>query len=286
MRGFLIFIAVLLSLVVGVPLLFLAGFLIDEVMHTYDTEARFRITIEVQHGDQIKTGSGVIGEAFHVFRNFNSGRLDNRTYLTGYAPTVDLGDKGLLLLSFMNATRTRAQWIEQMKTFHCTFDDIGCLPFSAYGLSSGGQTIGEMKAALRTLLKQSGPRDVPFAALPKLFRIMDDDRAYANLPWKDWSFGRDQSWGELIDQLSVQPDDLAARFGQGVVLRRVVVELTNDPVTPQPAIWPHWLTDKAKVAMEAVIYGMRKTEPIDAWVIAIHLHPAASTDADMALRRA
>jgi hypothetical protein len=255
MKGFLISIAALAALAVGVPLLFVVYLLVDEAVHSYSTEARFRITVEVQDGDQIKTGSSVIGENFQLFRNFETRSLDNKLLLTGYAPTVDLGEKGLLLLTFMDAARTPAQRSDQIKMFNCRFDDIGCLPFAAYGLSSGSQSLDQMKSALRTLLKQGGPRDVPFAALPKLFRIVDDDSAYANLPWEGWRWAVGQSWWKLIDQLTVQPDDLVVRFGHGVALKRVVVELTNDAVTPQPAIWPRWLKDKAMVAMGAILYG-------------------------------
>jgi hypothetical protein len=30
------------------------------------------------------------------------------------------------------------------------------------------------------------------------------------------------------------PDDLAASFGPGVQLKRVILQLTNDPITPPP----------------------------------------------------
>jgi hypothetical protein len=172
---------------------------------------------------------------------------------TGYAPTVDLGDKGLLLLTFMDATRTSQQAIEQMKKFHCRFGDFGCLPFAAYHIPSESNSLDQVKDEFRTLLKQSGSRDVSFADLPGLFRVVDDDSAYANLPWEDWKIANNQAWHNLVNQLTVQPNDLAARFGQGVFLKRVIVELTNDPVTPQPAIWPPWLRDKAVVAMGDIL---------------------------------
>jgi hypothetical protein len=82
----------------------------------------------------------------------------------------------------------------------------------------------EQAAALRALLRQSGPHDIPFAALPQLvmFTDINDKRT----------------------QKIVSPFDLAASFGPGVELRRVVLELTRDAITPAPQKWPPWLKIK------------------------------------------
>jgi hypothetical protein len=54
-------------------------------------------------------------------------------------------------------------------------DDIGCLPFAAYFQPGTdiGLSYSQQKAALHQLLRQSGPRDVPFVILPKLVRFRD-----------------------------------------------------------------------------------------------------------------
>jgi hypothetical protein len=183
-------------------------------------EVHCRITIDVQDGDQIKTGSGVIGILYTIQPDWSVDHFRNDTDQRGYAPTVDLGDKGLLALTFTYATRTPAQQAENNKYVRCFLGDIGCLPFAAYHLGSGGNMEDE-KVALGKLRQQSGPRDLPFVVLPLLVRIADGDR----LP------------------VAVHPDDLAAQFGQGVALRRVTLELTNDAVTPQPALWPKQITE-------------------------------------------
>jgi hypothetical protein len=53
--------------------------------------------------------------------------------------------------------------------------------------------------------------------------------------------------------LNPRPEDLAANFGPGVELKRVVLELTNDPVTSRPETWPQWLKEKGQ--MSAVLKG-------------------------------
>jgi hypothetical protein len=99
-----------------------------------------------------------------------------------------------------------------------------CLPFEAYGETGTGVATdySKRKVPLDGLLRQSGPRNVPFAALPKLVRFRDINDPHT------------------LTQLS--PNDLAASFGPGAELKRVVLQLTDDPVTPPPKIWPQWLT--------------------------------------------
>ena len=80
--------------------------------------------------------------------------------------------KGLLSWTFANAPsgpeyddgRNRNQQIS------CPLDDIGCLPFAGYFQPGTdiGLSYSQQKAALHQLLRQSGPRDVPFVILPKL----------------------------------------------------------------------------------------------------------------------
>ncbi|TAI60521.1 hypothetical protein CWO89_40240 [Bradyrhizobium sp. Leo170] len=61
--------------------------------------------VEVQDGDQVKTGSSVIDVAYSIQpdQTVNLGGQDTNPTPVGYAPTVDLGEKGLLFLTFANA---------------------------------------------------------------------------------------------------------------------------------------------------------------------------------------
>jgi hypothetical protein len=103
---------------------------------------------------------------------------------------------------------------------------VYCLPFEAYGERGTSVTTHhyDRKAPLEALLRKSGARDVPFAALPKLARFKEGDDP------------------RLL--VHVSPYNLAATFGPRVELKRVVLQLTDDPITPPPKIWPQWLTIK------------------------------------------
>jgi hypothetical protein len=225
MKGCLVAIGILAGLAI-----LAAGFF---WLNFYNIHVRYRLTVEVQDGDQIKTGASVIDVSYNIEPTWSPSHFNSFPVPVGYAPTVDLGEKGMLFLTFSNATRTPEQRAERNKQVFCLFDDIGCLPFAAYDKPGGAADFRWKKAALDELLRQSGPRDVPFIALPELIRFVDIDgqHRYVKLP----------------------PNSMAASFGPGVELKRVVVQLTDDPVTPVPEIWPQWLKEKGQ--MSAVLKG-------------------------------
>jgi hypothetical protein len=193
----------------------------------YDIHIRYRLTVEVQDGDQIKTGSSVIEASYSIQPDYLSAYPNTYARIDGYAPTVDLGEKGMLFLTFSNAMRSTEGQAERNKQVFCPFTDIGCLPFAAYHKSGKSNDSGEKQALLRELLRQSGPREVPFIVLPELARFVDADGQH-----------------ELVQ---VSPYDLAASFGPGVQLKRVILQLTNASTTPQPQVWPRWLKESGKM---------------------------------------
>jgi hypothetical protein len=225
MKGCLVALGILVGLVVLV-----VGYL---WLSFYNIHVRYRLTVEVQDDDQIKTGSSVIELLYNIEPDWSPSHFNGFPTFIGYAPTVDLGEKGMLFLTFSNAMRNSKQQAERNKQVFCLFDDIGCLPFAAYHISSGSTEPSQKRAALRELLRQSGPRDVPFITLTQLIRFVDvnGEHRYVDLP----------------------PDNLAVSFGPGVALKRVVLQLTDDPVTPRPEIWPQWLKQKGQ--MSAVLKG-------------------------------
>jgi hypothetical protein len=190
---------------------------------------RFRLTLEVKDGDQIRTGSSVLEVEYPI--SPDSLQLGGSSFrrVVGYAVTVDLGQKGLLFLTFINAHRTSQQVIELNKRIFCALDEAPCLPFAAYagpGSLPVNSTPSGQKAALDQLLRQSGPREVPFVALPQLVRFFDIN---------------DKSTKRIVS-----PFDLSASFGPGVQLNRVVLELSRSAITPAPQIWPQWLKVKGE----------------------------------------
>ena len=172
-------------------------------------------------GDEIRTGSSVLEVEYPIVPDGLNTGISSFRRVIGYAVTVDLGEKGAAFLIFFNAHRTSKQVIELNKRIFCALDEVPCLPFIAYagpGSLSVTSTPSEQKAALDQLLRRSGPRDVPFVALPQLVRFLDIS---------------DKSTKRIVS-----PFDLSASFGPGVELSRVVLELTRGVITPAPPIWP------------------------------------------------
>lgn len=192
----------------------------------YSIHVRYRLTVEMQDGDQIKTGSSIIDVAYDQEPDSISwsGPGGHVGPITGYAPTVDLGEKGLLFLTFENANRTPDQKRARNETLFCGMDDIACLPFAAYdkpGTNVVVRPFRQRAIELAELLRNSGPRDVPFAILPRFawFSNRNDPQTH----------------------VEVSPFTVAATLGPGIDLKRVILDLTDDPVTPQPQTWPQWL---------------------------------------------
>ena len=89
---------------------------------------RFRLTLEVKDGEQIRMGSSVLEVEYPIVPDsLNIGTSSFRRVI-GYAVTVDLGQKGLLFLTFINAHRTSKQVIELNKRIFCALDEVPCLP--------------------------------------------------------------------------------------------------------------------------------------------------------------
>jgi hypothetical protein len=195
-------------------------------LNFYHVHVRYRLTVEVQDGDRIKTGSSVIEASYSVQPDWSpSGPHTYDPRIIGYAPTIDLGEKGTLFLTF-NERRTALYAKERGKQVPCKFGVVGCVPFAAYNKSGAWSNATEERATLRELLRQSGVREVPFAMLPELVRFRNANDPQTREP--------------------VSPYDLAASFGPGVQLRHVTVQLTDDPVTPPPETWPQWMTVKGQ----------------------------------------
>lgn len=82
----------------------------------------------------------------------------------------------------------------------------------------------DRKVPLEVLLRKSGPRDVPFAALPKLSRFQNGD--------------------DPCLLVHVSPYNLAETFGPGVEFKRAFLIIARRSDHAPPKIWPQWLTIK------------------------------------------
>lgn len=191
---------------------------------------RYRLTVEVETPEGLKTGSSVI-EVRTMIAGRNSiptpGAIGRRA--RGEAVTVELGAHGTLF-AILRSEENRGDWASGVMfgfapDLPLTRDKDGKFDSSAH-------TKARFMAMLenRDLIEVPGQRvsgsrkTKEGVARPMLVRFAD-----------------------IADPTSVErvdPDDMAALFGQGVKLRRITVQLTDDPVTTGIGKKLSWLSNQ------------------------------------------
>ncbi|MBA4174919.1 MAG: hypothetical protein C0511_20270 [Hyphomicrobium sp.] len=165
---------------------------------------RYRLTVEVETPQGLRTGSSVI-EVRQIIGRSGSSPLRSQIYrhAKGEAVAVDLpGGKTLFALL---RSDNDVEWAAQV--MHRIAPEIQ------------GETSEE---AFDNVLLIKGAVELPRTFPPVAW--IPERSAYPMLV----------TFGDLADPTSVaevNPDDLAASFGEGVHLKRITVELTDDPVT-------------------------------------------------------
>ena len=102
MKGCLTVVGILVVLLALGVLFVLSGF---QTIHV-----RYRITLEVQDGDQIRSRSSVLDAAYPIEPDsITLSGPDTFVRIKGYAPTVDLREEGLLFLTFLDAPLTAVE---------------------------------------------------------------------------------------------------------------------------------------------------------------------------------
>lgn len=173
---------------------------------TDDTPAyRYRLTVEVDTPEGVKVGSSVIEVDTHVAGEYSiptPGRVTHR--VRGEAVAVDLGEGRVLFALLRSEGDT--DWAGRVM----------------YRLSPQYTGKNGLRDAYRNMLRHRPERTVPryFSRRDR----MDRRLAYPMLV----------TFSDLDEPTSVErvdPDDLAATFGEGVSLKRITVQITDDPVT-------------------------------------------------------
>ncbi|RFB76661.1 hypothetical protein [Methylovirgula sp. 4M-Z18] len=167
---------------------------------------RYRLTLNVQVNGIVRSGSSVIEMIYWPKPTwYYAGGPSVDFHVRGTAPTVDLGEKGLLFAVF------------EPGYGHEGFE---LLPLQAYGVVPLNSVVGD--PGLRRLSAMQQPRiDIPPNLVPELvrFRNIDNPKTAEN----------------------VDPRNLSATFGTGVDLLDATLEPTSDAISEMPSNWPDWL---------------------------------------------
>lgn len=172
---------------------------------------RYRLTLEAETPEGLRSGSSVVEVTFAQQSPFDSGVVWSRSF-RGEATAVDLGARGVLFaLLTGDPARPRSLGVpDQM---------IGRFPMVGQTLAAGEQGAAQLDAAIRLRPR----REIPLDQAPLLVRFRD-----------------------IADPMTVErvdPNDLGASFGPGVRLVRVTIEITDSNVTEairDKLIWTGW----------------------------------------------
>ena len=181
-----------------------------------DDVYRFRVTVEVQTPQGVRTGSSVWQISPHVEAHPMAGSGVQLAF-RGEAVAVDLPD-GQTLFALMTGADGNGEYAQRMPG-NALFSPLASDPPGT--TPSGFRKSAELYPnAIRTVgLVNSGD------ALPMLVQFRDI---------------RDPMSVEKVD-----PTNLAGKFGPGVALKRIVIETTDDPVTTGIEKRLGWLSDFA-----------------------------------------
>jgi hypothetical protein len=178
---------------------------------------RYRLTVEVDTPEGLKTGSSVIEVATRVAGKMaipSPGAVSHR--VRGEAVAVDLGKAGTLFaLLRSDANSDWASRVLFLLARTVPHDEVKAL---------GDDAMFDRR--MTDMLALSGPQMLPrhFRDLPPTGKIKTVPTAYPMLV----------RFGDIADPKTVakvDPDDLAASFGKGVALKRITLERTVDAVT-------------------------------------------------------
>lgn len=200
-RGFVLSCAALLAA------LMLAG--CDLVAGDPTPTYRYRMTVEVETPEGLETGSSVIEVSTDVAGKYSiptPGRVSHR--VRGEAAAVDLGERGVLFA--LLRSESEVDWSANVMFL--------LAPAAPDAIPAGESFLWRYDA----MLAMTRPIELP-ATFPDVAHLKDRPARPMLVTFRDLA---DPTTVEKVD-----PDNLAASFGDGVSLRRITVQMTDDPVT-------------------------------------------------------
>lgn len=196
---------------------------------------RYRLTVEVNTPEGLKTGSSVIEVRSIITGKYsipNPQSLD--ASVRGEAAAVDLGQRGLLFALLQSDGDV--SW-----PAHATYTGVD--------LSHVNPKQNDFAHLYAAMIARRGvivlPRRIPWR-VGNPAPIHPDDPPRSGYPTL-------VRFADLRDPKSVQrvdPDDLAASFGTGIKLRRITVQLTDAPITAKLDERLRWLRAVRKTSLD------------------------------------
>jgi hypothetical protein len=179
---------------------------------THKISNRYRLTVEVETPEGVKSGSGVIDVERRILYSWVPSTPEMRReeqFVTGEAISVDLGKRGILfVLLTCRDPKNNPEDCNALKLPERVLRRRGEVSIRPAKGQSNTDWLIEKALSVAAAL---GPRPVSIEDLPMMVRFGD-----LNVP---------------KSVAAVDPESLAKSFGEGVKLGAVTVEMTDAPVT-------------------------------------------------------
>ena len=173
---------------------------------------RYRLKVEIETPQGLRTGSSVIEVSNHLERSINGGGYSFIYKARGEAVAVDLPGGRTLFALLRGDDLSNVDWAARIVY------DLTPLVVPETSDEYASERVQRLKNAVANREPVTLPRSMPFwgnAEAPSAYPLLATFRDI-----------RDPASVERVDSA-----DLAATFGPGVVLRRITVTITDDPVT-------------------------------------------------------
>jgi hypothetical protein len=218
---------------------------------------RYRLTIEIQDGDQVRSGSGVIEVA-----NQSHGPLEGLVYgthdatVSGRAPLIDLGSRGVLLATMGPYRPTEPDTLTGMKPFYAS--DLAIAAF--YGSRAVARRVLvpvnpnakiDGVPAWQAIAQEIGTRDLPTEYAPEFVWLSDPSDRSTAVPMT----------------VSRVPEFL----GAAVRIKRMEIEITSEKFSDEIFKKLPWLAEawnherRTGIGSKAGAYKLRTIELLGWW---------------------
>jgi hypothetical protein len=172
---------------------------------------RYRLTVEVQTPQGVRTGSSVIEVTNRLAFNMNGGGYSWIYRARGEAVAVDLPGGRTLFALLRGENGANVDWAARI----------------VYDLTTPVPPISDKFGSDRVQRLQNAVANRNLVSIPRLMPFWSDDKATTAYPLL-------VTFRDIRDPTSVEranPDDLEKSFGAGVKLKRITVQITDDPIT-------------------------------------------------------
>ena len=189
---------------------------------------RYKMTVEVQTPEGIKTGSVVreVNLVFETILFLTQKVYKNKLSVSGEAVVVDLGERGVLFALLKGAFGSH----DHAKRFL----------FEVFESSYGGTTLEGAKyySQLKNVKTEVELKHYPMLVT---FSDVGNPKTVKNV------LEVDMGDGSYLTEYKIKTDRFEEIFGEGVYLKKITVEMTDEPVTWGIEKLLPWLPDRKNV---------------------------------------